>query len=79
MNPIYIASWYTESGDRGVLGYFTEKPTDEQLEKLFREAAPDEFDDTTYDEPCRYIDWTVEELSPIALPTTDFPNFDKAF
>jgi len=67
-DKIYVAPYWTESGDRGIVGYFTEKPTEEQLTQLFYEIMPYEFEDMDTDDPVRYVFWEIEELSLWALP-----------
>lgn len=63
MNKIYVVTYRTESGDEGVEGYWTERPTDKHLETYFRENNPDEFEDGE-----RRIFWEVEELELQKLP-----------
>ena len=61
--PIYVVMYHTESGDRGVVGYFNKKPTDGTLSAYFKELMPDEFIDG-----CRYVFWEVWELEEEKLP-----------
>lgn len=69
MDKIYIVDYVTESGDRGVEGYWTERPTDNHLETYFREHNEDEFDDQdSREEACRTIFWDVHELELQKLP-----------
>jgi hypothetical protein len=63
MDTIYIVTYHTESGDEGVEGFWTEKPTDHHLETYFREHNEEEFDDGG-----RTIFWEVHELESIPLP-----------
>ncbi len=64
-NKIYVASYCTESSDRGVVGYWTKKPTEKQLRKYFQEIMPDEFLDAEEGKRRKYdclVHWNVEEL-----------------
>jgi hypothetical protein len=63
MIRIFVATYRTESGDDGVIGYWTEKPTEEQLTKVFKDYMPDEFEDDV-----RYVWWDVHEMALQALP-----------
>ena len=67
-DKIYVVPWHTESGDDGVLGYFTEEPTEEQLTQLFYEIMPYEFEYMGTPDACRLVFWTVHELPMRALP-----------
>ncbi len=60
---VYVATYVTESGDRGVVGYFTTEPTDGHLSALFKKLMPAEFIDGQ-----RYVHWSVENLKEIKLP-----------
>ena len=76
--PVYVVDYHTESGDRGVLGYFNREPTEGQLSALFFNLMPDEFIDEegdTWSGPGtdsalikRYVFWEVNELYPMKLP-----------
>jgi hypothetical protein len=61
MGIIWIIKWHTESGDEGVDGYYTVKPTDEQIKASFRRDMPGEFEDG--EDP--YIYWKVIELTQV--------------
>lgn len=63
MDTIYIATYKTESGDEGVEGFWTEKPTDHHLETYFRENNEEEFDRDS-----RTIFWEVHQLELMSLP-----------
>lgn len=65
--PIYVASYRTESGDEGVLGYWTTYPTDEHLTTVFKAALPDEFE-TCKEGEYRMVWWDVWELDEEPLP-----------
>ncbi len=67
MTPVYVATYFTESGDSGVIGYWTEEPTQEQLTALFREWMPEEFIDDE-EGSCRYVFWELTELKFGELP-----------
>jgi hypothetical protein len=45
MKKIWIIWWHTESNDKGVLGYFTKKPTEAQQLKLKKKYFQEEFDE----------------------------------
>jgi len=49
---IYLVVYWTESGDNGVRGYWEQSPSEEYLERYFRENFPDEFDGEF-----KYITW----------------------
>ena len=72
MNNIFVATYVTESGDQGVLGYWTEEPTEEQLTAIFKNWMPDEFVEDE-DGACRYVFWELTELEfgelPEGIPT----------
>lgn len=61
---VWVATWSTESSDRGVAGYWLEEPTDEQLCAYFYDYMPDEFhiDEENPDNSYRYVFWELEEL-----------------
>lgn len=42
---IYVVTYMTESGDEGVLGAYTAKPSDCDLRERFEEDFPEEFPD----------------------------------
>ena len=42
-NQIYVATYVTESGDRGVVGYWTKEPSETKLREYFKKLMPDEF------------------------------------
>lgn len=65
--PIFIATYKTESGDDGVLGYFTKYPGKGELTALFKQEMPSEFI-THSGEERRYVWWEVWELEELALP-----------
>ena len=65
----YVVEWSTESSDRGVLGYFTKKPTDGHLTALFKDLMPGEFDSTDKGREYRLVFWTVHTLTELSLPT----------
>ena len=67
MGNIFVATYDTESGDHGVIGYWTEQPTEEQLTALFKEWMPDEFVEDE-DGECRYVFWELIELEHGELP-----------
>lgn len=60
MNKIWVATYVTESTDRGVVGWWNRKPTNKELEKYFRELMPAEFEDGN-----RYVYWDLTELEMI--------------
>ncbi|RZK28963.1 MAG: hypothetical protein EOO61_21335 [Hymenobacter sp.] len=65
---IWIINWHTESGDEGVLGYFDQKPTKEQIEAYFFNTHPDEYPmEDPDDENTRtcLIFWDVVELDKV--------------
>lgn len=57
---IYVVSYHTESGDRGVVGYFKKKPTDKQLRAWFEKNMPDEFEDGH-----AYVYWQVDAVKEL--------------
>lgn len=64
---VYVVEYVTESGDRGVVGYFPEYPTDGHLTAWFKENMPSEF--VTEDGvELRYVFWDVHELEPLDMP-----------
>ena len=68
MSKIYMATWHTESGDEGVVGYWDRRPTEGELTAVFKKIMPDEFD-TWNDEPeRRMVWWEVHELKLEELP-----------
>lgn len=63
---IWIITWSTESSDRGVLGYFIEKPTAAQQEKLKEKHFTQEKCDEGTNGPDGtgwYVYFNVEELT----------------
>lgn len=64
---IYVVTYDTESGDRGVVGYFNRRPTNRHLTALFRELMPDEFV-SDVDGVRRMVFWSVEGLKEMKLP-----------
>ena len=62
---IYVVSYSTESGDRGVVGFFRKSPSDGHLCALFKKIMPDEF---TIRPALRLIHWDVVELEEMPLP-----------
>lgn len=67
MDNIFVATYDTESGNHGVIGYWTEKPTQEQLTALFKKWMPEEFVEDE-DGTCRYVFWELNELEVGELP-----------
>lgn len=65
---IWVSIVNTESGDRGIDGYWTKKPSKEFMEKFYKENWPDEFecwcdDDEECDcEPT--LHWRLVKLEP---------------
>lgn len=60
MRTVFAVSYSTESGDRGVVGYFKRKPTEAKLTAFFKDLMPDEFEDEEI-----YVYWKVYELNEI--------------
>lgn len=60
---IYVVTYRTESSDRGVVGYFTQRPNDRHLTTFFKALMPDEFQDGY-----RTVFWEVEELKLQPMP-----------
>jgi hypothetical protein len=56
---IWVITWSTESSDRGVLGYFTTKPTEKQQLALKKKYFPDEVSESG----AWYVYFDVEELT----------------
>ena len=65
---IWVAMYHTESGDRGVLGYFNREPSEGQLTAVFKENMPDEFVQETDGAEYRLVFWEVVELDKLKLP-----------
>lgn len=59
---IWVAPYHTESGDKGIVGYFNRKPTDRELTDYFKKLMPDEFEGG-----CRYVYWDLEPLEDLEL------------
>jgi hypothetical protein len=55
---IYVLSYVTESGDKGVAGYWTKRPSKSKQVAHMRERFPDEF----FDGRPEYIFWQLESL-----------------
>lgn len=64
---VYVVTFETESGDRGVVGYFDIAPTDGHLTAYFLKFMPSEFE-TVDGETLRYVHWDVHELKAAKLP-----------
>ena len=62
---IYVVSYDTESGDRGVVGYFREEPSDGHLSAFFKKMMPDEFQTKP---TVRLVHWDVVALEELPLP-----------
>jgi hypothetical protein len=58
MKSIWVLIWSNESGDSGVEGFWTEKPSDEEIETFIEEVFPEDFEAGTL-----YHD--LQELSEI--------------
>lgn len=54
---IYVVTYNTESGDRGVAGYVTRKPTEKEIEAWFKKHHAQEWEDGH-----RYIYWEVHPI-----------------
>lgn len=54
---VYYIDWDNESGDRGVIGAFKNRPTDEQVAEFMRKHFPDDFDGED-----AFIYYTVDEF-----------------
>ena len=65
---IFVAMYATESGDRGVVGYFTSGPTDQHMTAYFKKLMPDEFIEEEGKEK-RLVRWEVRGLKETRLPT----------
>lgn len=39
---IYVIKWNSESGDQGIVGYYTAKPTKQQIKKILKQKFPHE-------------------------------------
>lgn len=60
---VYIVLWNTESGDEGVEGYWTEKPSEEQLYAYMLDRFDYEFEiDEDTGRATPYIYWELKEL-----------------
>lgn len=57
---IWVALYHTESGDRGVVGYFNRKMTEKELKEYFMKTMPDEFE---YGQA--YVFWDLIELESL--------------
>lgn len=68
MSKIYMATWQTESGDDGVVGYWDREPTEGELTAVFKKIMPDEFDSWNGEPERRLIWWQVHELRLEELP-----------
>jgi hypothetical protein len=44
---VYIVTWVTESGDRGVSGAWMKEPTKKQLERFMAEECPCDYEEGT--------------------------------
>lgn len=44
---IWVATWDTESGDSGVVGYWKSKPTQKKLDKYMAKGMPDDYEAKT--------------------------------
>jgi hypothetical protein len=65
VTPLYLVSYSTESGDRGIVGLFNQFPTDKHLEAITETRYPDEIEDGV-----SYIEYTVKRIDQIeTLPT----------
>ena len=62
---IYVVSYSTESGDRGVIGYFRKRPSEGHLCAFFKNIMPEEF---TTRPTRRLVHWDVVELEEMPLP-----------
>jgi len=69
---VYVVLYHTESGDRGVVGYFLKEPTDGHLTAYFRALMPDEFVKEGR-QTRRYVFWEVQRLTLEALPKAVSP------
>lgn len=58
---VYVVTFKTESGDDGVLGVYSTKPTDTYLLTVVRESMPEEHS---------YVYWHVTEADVEDLPIT---------
>jgi hypothetical protein len=47
-SKIWVIDWSTESGDEGVDGYWTKKPTKTQVNNYIRENHPDDHEAGTF-------------------------------
>jgi len=65
---IWVAQYHTESGDHGVLGYFSKEPSEGQLTAVFKENMPAEFVQEIDGQEYRYVFWQVVELEKMKLP-----------
>lgn len=61
---IYVVTYITESGDRGVLAAYKEQPTDAHISTEVIEKRPWEVEDGV-----SYLHWEVHEI-----PITDLPE-----
>jgi hypothetical protein len=62
--PLYLVSYSTESGDRGIVGLFNQMPTPEHLEAITEARYPDEIEDGV-----SYIEYTVKRIDQVeSLP-----------
>lgn len=62
---VYILNWYTDSGDRGVDGYWHRKLTEEEQHAYFKKSY--ECDYCEDDNNC-YIYWDLVELKGQKIP-----------
>lgn len=57
---IWVVTWDTESGDAGVEGYWTEKPSETQLAVYMAGQFPDDFESQT-------LYYVVEKLEQVKI------------
>lgn len=60
---VYVATWESESSERGVEGYWLTNPSEQELTAHFKEEMPWEFEGGR-----RTVWWEVVELNERNLP-----------
>lgn len=70
---LYVVTYHTESGDRGVEGVFNAKPDDGHLATLTRINHPDEIEDEDTDDERRLIFYDIQEVEVQDLPEPSKP------
>ena len=61
---IYLLTYYTESHDTGIIGYWTKPLTQEEQHSVFAKTMPDDYN---VNGEC-YITWQQKELSEREAP-----------